>query len=337
MFRVMSVIVAMIALLLPAAAPTHADPVKLKLAMFTPDTEMTWVTTLKPWMDAVNKEAQGAIEIDGYPNGALGRALPQQPQMVLDGVADLAFAIPGVSPGRFPDNEVMDLPGIFRDLREGTLVYTRIIAKNVMRGFSDYYVVGAMGTPQFDIWSRPKITTLADLKDKKIRVTNGSQSLTMKQLGAVQILMPITDVSEAIGRGTIDATTEFPGAGTDFGFNRVTRYDYELGVGMSSLVLLMNKQKFDSLPPAGQEAIRKESGEAFAQRFIAGYGKYNDEVADKLKTQPNWVITKPSAKDLETAQAAFKQVIADWQKKDPHYPELLKAVETEVAALRKGG
>src|SRR5208282_6198887 len=148
-------------------------------------------------------------EIDEYPNGALGRALPQQAQMVLDGVADIAFVIPGVTPGRFPDNEVMDLPGLFRNMKEATLVYTRVINRNAMRGFENFYVIGAMGTPPFDIWSRAKVTSLADLKGKKIRVTNATQAMTMKQLGAVQILMPITEVAEAIGRGTIDGTTEF--------------------------------------------------------------------------------------------------------------------------------
>jgi TRAP-type C4-dicarboxylate transport system substrate-binding protein len=321
---------------LAMAAAANADPVKLKLAMFSPDTEMTWVTSLKPWADAVNKDANGVIEIDLYPNGALGRALPQQPQMVLDGVADMAFAIPGVTPGRFPDNEVMDLPGLFRNMKEATLVYTRVINRDAMRGFENFFVIGAMGTPPFDIWSRAKVTSLADLKGKKIRVTNATQSLTMKQLGAVQILMPITEVAEAIGRGTIDGTTEFPGAGVDFGLDRVTKYDYRIGVGMSSLVFIMNKQKFDSLPKAGQDVIRKHSGDWFTDLYIAGYGKFNADMEAKLRANPNWVTTDPTKPDLAEAQAAFKQVIAEWQKKDPHNPELLKVVEEELAKVRGG-
>src|ERR1700722_1471186 len=121
-------IAAVVTGILALAPAALADPVKLKLAMFSADTEMTWVTAIKPWAEAVNKDAAGAIVIDEYPNGALGKALPQQAQMVLDGVADIAFVIPGVSPGRFPDNEVMDLPGLFRSLKEATLVYTRVMA-----------------------------------------------------------------------------------------------------------------------------------------------------------------------------------------------------------------
>src|SRR5476649_587232 len=175
-----SAVLAIVAAGLALAPAAQADPVKLNLAMFSADTEMTWVTSLKPWADAVNNAAKGAIVIDEYPNGALGKALPQQAQMVLDGVADIAFVIPGVSPGRFPDNEVMDLPGLFHDLREATLVYTRVMANGVLKGFEDYTVIGAMGTPPFEIDSRVKITALEDLKGKKIRTTNASQAATMK-------------------------------------------------------------------------------------------------------------------------------------------------------------
>jgi TRAP-type C4-dicarboxylate transport system substrate-binding protein len=332
--RAVSVIVTVFVALAPAA---QADPVKLKLAMFSADTEMTWVTSLKPWADAVNNAAKGAIVIDEYPNGALGKALPQQAQMVLDGVADIAFVIPGVSPGRFPDNEVMDLPGLFHDLREATLVYTRVMAKGVLKGFEDYTVIGAMGTPPFEIDSRVKITALEDLKGKKIRTTNASQAATMKQLGAVPILIPVNEVPEAIGRGTIDGATEFPGPMYDFGIDRVTKYDYFLPVGISSLTVLMNRKKFDSLPSESQEIIRKHSGEWFANVFIAGYGKYVDELMARMKSDPNRVLTTPSDKELAAAQPAFDQTIADWLKKNPRNPELLQVVKDEIAKVRAGG
>jgi TRAP-type transport system periplasmic protein len=330
-------IAAVVTGILALAPAAQADPVKLKLAMFSADTEMTWVTAIKPWAAAVNKDANGAILIDEYPNGALGKALPQQAQMVLDGVADIAFVIPGVSPGRFPDNEVMDLPGLFRNLREATLVYTRVMAKGIIKGFDDYVVIGAMGTPPFEIDSRAKITSLEELKGKKIRTTNASQAATMKLLGAVPVLIPVNEVPEAIGRDTIDGGTEFPGPMYDFGIDRVTKYDYFLPVGVSSLTVLMNRKKFESLPPESQALIRKHSGEWFANVFITGYGKYVDELMAKMKADPNRVLTYPSDKELAAAQPAFDQAIADWLKKSPRNPELLKAVKDEIAKVRAGG
>ena len=82
----------------------HADPVKVKLGHFASDTEETYTGAIKPWADAVNAEAKGAIVIELFPNGALGRNLPQQAQLIDNGVQDIAFVVPGLSPGRFPDD-----------------------------------------------------------------------------------------------------------------------------------------------------------------------------------------------------------------------------------------
>src|SRR3954447_26637727 len=129
----------MLALLLalPLAA-TAQQPVKLKMATFSPDTERLYNTVKKPWVAAVNKAAGGAIEIELYPNGALGRAPQQQAQMVIDGVTDIGFIVPPFTPGRFPDSEVLELPGMFQDLAEATHVYTRLLQAGVLHDYGDY-------------------------------------------------------------------------------------------------------------------------------------------------------------------------------------------------------
>ena len=70
-----------LALCLPPLLPLVAgaqQPVKLKFAVFSPDTERLYNTVKKPWVEAVNKAAGGAIQIELFPNGALGRAPQQQ-------------------------------------------------------------------------------------------------------------------------------------------------------------------------------------------------------------------------------------------------------------------
>lgn len=311
-----------------------AEPVTLKLAMFSADTEMTWVKVIKPWADEVNKAGAGVIVIDPYPNGALGRALPEQAQMVLNGVADIAFVIPGVTPGRFPDNEVMDLPGLFTTAREATGTYTHLTTTNQLKSFAPYFVIGAMGTPPFEIDSRVPITSLATLKGRKIRVTNASQSATLQALGAVPVLMPVDQVAEAIGRGTIDGATEFPGPMLDFGIDRVTKSSYFLPVGVSSLTLLMSRAKFDSLPQAAQDIIRRFSGEWVARQFVESYGAYLDTLYAKLNADPNRTLSTPTPDDKTTAEKAFDQVIAAFAAKAPGNDRLVQAVRDDLAKQR---
>jgi TRAP-type C4-dicarboxylate transport system substrate-binding protein len=320
--------------MLLVASSVRAEPVHLKLAMFSADTEMTWVAVIKPWADAVNAAGQGVVQIDMFPNGALGRALPEQPQLVLDGVADIAFVIPGVTPGRFPDNEVMDLPGFFNSSEEATAVYVNLMKKGALRGFENYHVLGAMGTPPFWIDSRSKITSLAEIKGKKLRGTNPSQSATLKALGAVPVLMPVNEVTEAIGRGTIDGATEFPGPLLDFGIDRVTRYDYALSVGISSLTLLMSKAKYDELPADAKAVLDRFGLDWIGGRFTNEYGTYLRGLYDKLAADKGRVLARPSADDLKIASEAFQTVVADWSRKRPGNEDLVRAIRAELDAVR---
>ena len=98
-------------------ASARADD-HFKWSVFTPDSEVTFRTVMKPFAEAVQRKTNGAIVFDFFPNGALGRNPGNQPQMVIDGVADVAWVVPSYSPGRFTDTEVLELPGLFKDLRE---------------------------------------------------------------------------------------------------------------------------------------------------------------------------------------------------------------------------
>jgi TRAP-type C4-dicarboxylate transport system substrate-binding protein len=321
------------AAILPTAA--RAEPAKLKLAFFGPDTEMTWVTTLKPFAEAVNQDGAGVLQIDMFPNGALGRSLPNQPQMVLDDVADIAFAIPGNTPGRFPDDVAVELPGMFRDLREATLAWTRLLAQERLHGFDDYIVLGALGTAPFSIHTRTPVKSLADLRGMKIRTTNATEGSALRTLGIVPVLMPINEVTEAIGRGTIDGSTVHPVPMFDFGLNRVTRYDYFIRLGISPLVVLMNRKSFEGLSKDAQAVLLKHAGETMAAVYIKGYGGYSDELTAKLKADPQRHVVIPSDEDQAAADKAFKPVIEEWRGKDPHNAQLLDKLSAIIGKIRE--
>ncbi|MGA7971664.1 MAG: hypothetical protein WCA36_02565, partial [Pseudolabrys sp.] len=88
-----------------------AAPVELKLAFFPPEHTAIYDAAIKPFVGAVNTEGKGLLTIKVYPSGALGKAVAEQPQMVLDGVADIGWVIPGQTSYRFPDNQLLEMPG----------------------------------------------------------------------------------------------------------------------------------------------------------------------------------------------------------------------------------
>jgi TRAP-type transport system periplasmic protein len=319
-----------------ALAAGAAQAQKLKFAVFTPDREQTFVTVMKPFAEAVNKDAGGACEIELFPNGALGRSPLQQAQLILDGVADISWVIASYTPGRFQENEVLELPGLFRDLREASTVFTRLVMSGQLKGYDDFHPIGLFGTAPYSIHSRFPINSIADIKGKKIRSSGAIEAASIKALGAVPIGMPVTEIPEAIGRGTIDGTTSHPSPLFDFGIERVTNNHFFTRLGIVPLAILMNKKKFDAMPAACQAAIRKYSGEWTAARFNDNISSYNDSLVQKLQADPKRKVVFPNQAELDATQAQLKSVITEWTAKSPRNAELLRLVEAEIAKVRGG-
>jgi TRAP-type C4-dicarboxylate transport system substrate-binding protein len=311
-----------------------AEPIKLKFAFFASDREYAYRTVVKPFADAVNLNSKGIVEVELFPGGALGRSYLDQAQMVLNGTVDIAWVNPSLTPELFPDNSGVELPGLFRNITEATRVHTRLAGSNALRGYSDFYVIAAFGTPPLKIHMRPPIASLADLSGKKIRTLNHTEGTVLKALGMVPEILAINRTAEAINRGTIDGATAPPAVLIDFGIARFTTYHYFLDLGVAPLLILMNRKKFDSLPKASQDVIRGYSGEWVATRFIQATEAYDNPIIKQLKSDPKRTVIYPSRSDLDVAHVAFKTVIETWTAQDPRNRELLTLVRAQIAKFR---
>ena len=315
-----------------------ADPVKLRFASWTSDTEETTLTVFKPFAEAVTKDSGGAVQVDVFPNGVLGRNLVQQGQMVLDGIADFAWVVPAFTPGRFPEIEAFELPGLFRDLREATTVFSRITAAGKIKSFEKFKFIpiGTVGTDPYSIHTRVPVKSLADLKGLKIRTASSIEANTLRGLGAVPVGMTTVEAVEAAARGTIDGTTMHLSPLFDFGFVRVLQHHYFLRLGTVPVTILMSKAKFDSLPKAGQDAIVKNSGMAIAKLFSDNISAYNAKLMKKLEDDPKHTVVMPSKADTDAAQPIFDSAINTWLAKSPDNKLMFDLVQAEIAVARAG-
>ena len=332
MLRILLRCVTMACVLVSFAA--SAEPTKLKLSYFTSDRAHSYQSAIKPFVDAVNAEAEGLIEIAVYFSGALGRSPLEQAQLVVDGVADIAFVVPGLTPERFHDNAVIELPGLFRDLREATLVYSRLVEASRLKGYEEFFVIGAYASEPESLHARVPITALDSLKGKRMRVNNATEGLALGKLGSQSVVMPVNRVAESISSGKIDGAAVPLSTLLEFGIGRVAIHHYFLRTSSAPLALLMNRKKFESLPVQAQAIIRKYSGEWAATRFIEGREALERNVMKQLQADGRRDFVFPSRTDQERADVVFNSVIADATDKNPHTRELLKAARSEIARLR---
>jgi len=65
---------------------------------------------MAPWAEKVMAESNGRIKVELYPAMQLGGKPPALYDQIRDGVIDCGWALPGYTPGRFPESEAFELP-----------------------------------------------------------------------------------------------------------------------------------------------------------------------------------------------------------------------------------
>lgn len=319
------------------AGAANAEPITLKLAFFAPPMDPTFSKVIKPWIDAVNRDAKGVMKIDAFPGGILGRNPRLQIKMVQDGIADLAFTVPSYTPGRFPDNEVMELPGILREVKESSMAIRRLYDKGLLRGYDKFYVPMLVTTQPYSIHTNFPVKKISDLRGKKLRAGGPVAGAAMRALGAVPVGMPIPAVAENISKGILSGSAADWNVMYAFRIVDVAKYHYMARLGTVPLAVLFNKKVFDGLPEAAKAALRKNGGEKLSRTFGEVHLAVQGEKESLTKKMPGHSFVYPLAEALKKWDAIMRTVVADWVKKHPKGKVLLAALNKELAIIRAGG
>jgi TRAP-type C4-dicarboxylate transport system substrate-binding protein len=323
---------AVLSLLLSPSA--RSEPAQLKLSFFTSDRSKIYQYSVKPFVEAVNRDGRGVVEVVPEFSDPRTKVQVDQPRLVADGTIDMAIFAPGLRPDRFGDTAVMELPGLFNDMREAGLVFTRLIRANALKGYDEFFVVGAFVSGAESIHSRVPINANKDLAGLTIRTNNNVEANVLGRFGAKTKRLSINRTTEAISRGTIDGATFPPGVLFEFGVGRLTPYHYMIKLGGAPNVLIMNRKKFESLPPQAQAIIRKYSGQWLVERSAASFEALDKKIVARLRSESRRKVVFPSPSDVKDAQRVFTAVIADWAARNPHNGQLLAKVKAEIAKFR---
>ena len=323
------------------AAPLTAAPVKLKFGIFTPAKEPTYKAMMVPFAREATRDSNGTIQIDTFPGGSLGKNPRAQLKLAIDGVVDMTWIVPSYTPGRFPDNGVFELPGLFNNVQESSHTIWRMFEKNLLRGYQNVFVVSLFLTHPYFIHAKPKVTKLSDLKGLKIRAAGPVFGASIRALGAVPVGMPAPAIAENISRGVINgAALEWNG---HYAFRTKDVAKFTLisnsGSGLLGTVPLatvMNKKIFDGLPADGRKSILKHHGLEMTKRFAKLHDAINKKLRTATEKNPDHTVTRLSADEQNRFDSIMKTVVADWEKRHDRGKELLAAVRSEVRAIRAG-
>ncbi len=260
----------LMAALLAGAMPVLAQEVTLRMHQFLPPQATVPARILMPWAEAVAKASDGRIKVEVYSAMALGGTPPQLMDQVADGVVDIAWTLPGYTPGRFPRVEVFELPFMMTNAEATSRAYWDLYESDMANtDFANFHMLGAWvhGPGVIHVKGDP-IETIADMDGLKLRGPSRVINDLLGELGATPIGMPVPALPENLAKGVIDGTVipwevtkslkiaELTDASTEF--------VGEHALYTATFVLVMNKAAYEAMPPDLQTVIDSVSGADFS-------------------------------------------------------------------------
>ncbi|MEI7447262.1 MAG: TRAP transporter substrate-binding protein [Burkholderiales bacterium] len=310
-----------VALTLGLTAGAHAQQtVTLKFHTFMAPQSNVWKSMLVPWMEKVEKDSGGRIQFEKYPAMQLGGTPLQLYDQARDGVVDVVWTLQGNTPGRFPRYEVFELPFMMTNAEATSRAYweyTQTCAAGEIKD-TQLIAVNVHGPGMFHSTSKP-IRTVADLKGMKVRGPTRTVTKLLGSLGATPVGMPLPQIPDAMSKGVIDAAVVPWEVTTSVKIDELAKFHSEFeakagGLYTTAFVIVMNKAKYDSLPPDLKAVIDRNSG-IEASAALGRAQQAGDAPARKvaLEERKNQVITIAGA-DVEGFRKAADLVDDEWVK-----------------------
>jgi len=310
------------------------EPASVKFAFPAPPGSWANRLGIGPWIEEVQKEAGGTLEIKFFPGPALG-TFNNIYDRVVAGVADMAFSTFGQLTGQFEKTSVTQLPATSKEYIPTSVALWRIYEKGVIADeFTKVRPLALFTFPGDGLHSAKPILTAADMKGLKIAVSSRIQSEAYQAAGAAPVTMTPSEIYTAVQRGLVDAASIGWPAVYTFKLNEVTKNHLAVATGISPGAVFGNREAIAKLPEKARAAVDRLSGEPFSLRM--GTASYNadKETRDKLASEGH------SLNDMAPAEAErWSKMLAfitdAWVKATPDGAHVLKAYQDETAGAMK--
>lgn len=292
-----------------------------ELKVQSPDPEVSATGQfLNTWAEYVERESDGRLNINVYHGQLLGSS-EDTVDMILDGTCDIGWGLQSYFPDDFPVSEVFSLPmlGITTAVQGSSAMWEFYNTTDYMKEeYSDFHVLllSTSGDSPISTVDK-KIEKVSDLEGMRIRATAGPPSAFVTNLGANPVSIPIYVLYEFLERNFIDGFITDWHAIESYRFYEVVKYYLNEHVEVTPYFMLMNKDKYNSLPEDLQKILDEASGSNVIP-FTGVWDQYYTSMTEIVAYRGGEIYTLDEterAKLKEAADETANQWIDDMNKK----------------------
>lgn len=292
---------------LAALAATAAPAETLKFAHWVPPAHTLTAAVVDPLVEGVAADTGGSLVIDVYPGGELGAGPLEQYVRVVQGVADIAWGLPGYTSSQFPLTMISELPGAEA---EGRTTYDAFYdawdAGLLAAEFPQTVPLAFWGEPNVFIMRGHEIRSPADVEGLKIRVAGAVTGRLVEAMGGTPVQMPAGEVYNALQTGLIDGLITGPSAIADFKFDEVAdSYTVGAPLGRISFYVVMNQARLEGLPEAERAAVEAHGYRVLSESAENGWIAKGQEAMAAVEAAGDNTVVSLSAEEAQ----AFADVL----------------------------
>ena len=317
-----------------AVPKVMADTIELKMSHFMPTKHIQHAKVMVPWAKKIEELSKGRMKVTIFPGGALGKP-PHQYDNAVKGITDIAFGLQSYTPGRFPLTSSMRLPFMIKSGEQGARVLWRTYEKYLQNEYKDVKVLWLLMHPPGQIFTTKKqVKRLEDLKGLKIRTPGPIMSKVLKRLGAVPVTMPITQVYTALERKTVDGVAVPYETMRPFRFFEQCKFAAEANIYSMTFFEVMNKKKYESLPPDLKQIIDENSGLEWSIKAAVAYDRGDKPNRELFLEKGGQIYQLPPAERerwIKAAAPVRENWIQEMKGKGLPGPEVLNYVSDQLA------
>src|SRR4051812_47292085 len=251
-------------------AGARAQTIELKLSHFLPPNH-TFHKWALAWSDTLAKESGGRLKVTIYPNGQLVGPPNRQFDAARNGITDMAFVLHGVTPGRYPMTELVNLAFAWPKAGSGSAItskrLTELAPTYLAKEHEGLRILWMAAAMPIVVESKIALAKLDDFKGVKIRYAGAQNRSLYEAMGAVPLLISPPESQDALSKGIIEAAS-FPYEGAlSLDLAAVAKHSTEPGMATAPFALVMNPAKYNSLPDDLKALIDRTSGPAAAEQY----------------------------------------------------------------------
>ena len=317
---------AAVALLMLFGAQAQAATV-WECYVYNPVASLPSVQAVVRLIDRVKQETNGELEINLH----LGGSLPIKATDITAAVGDNVVQLgdDGFATGTIPITAILRLPMLLQsdqDLAKAMAILRPHL--DDAYGKRGMVVLGQYAYPFQVIWGKNKITSLADIKGMKLRVTSVEQGEFVRRFGGVSLPLGSPDVAAALDRGVVEGVfTASSGGGLTW--HDLLKYRYGFPTSYVNSTLVVNREAFEKLPPATQKILRDAGADA-ASWATTEMQRQEDEVTAQFGRE-GMVLTAANPADIKEATERLRPYWDEWAAK--HSAEAVSILKEIRAAI----